>query len=91
MARNLLVFALVLGSFVVAGCGGSSGDDADVVIEIKAANIRFVPDQITIPAGKIVTLSLKNVDEMEHDLEVPGLLRSRRSCSNSSREISPQA
>ena len=36
--------------------------------------MKFVPDAVTVPAGKVVTITLKNLDKgTEHDFEVAGL------------------
>lgn len=67
-----LTVAIALGA-IVAGCGGGSGEKADVAINLKAENNRFVPDRIEVPAGKTVKLTLQNLDLGDHDLEVKGL------------------
>jgi uncharacterized cupredoxin-like copper-binding protein len=33
----------------------------------------FVPNEVTIPAGETVSITLRNLDEVEHDLVVDGL------------------
>ena len=59
---------------LVAACGsGDNGSEDSGVIQVEAKGIRFVPNEIRIPAGEMVTLRLKNEDAMEHDLEVKGL------------------
>jgi uncharacterized cupredoxin-like copper-binding protein len=77
MKRSLLVSLVVLSaalSFGVAACGGG-GDSVkpDVTIDIKAENMRFVPDRIEVPAGKTVMIRMQNMDENQHDFEVGGL------------------
>ncbi len=79
MVRIAAVGMLALG-LTIAGCGGGNSDpgaggakDA-VVIAISAENVRFVPDAISVPAGKVVTITLKNLDEStEHDFEIEDL------------------
>lgn len=66
-------FALALGAAVA--CGGAD-EASGTVIEIDAQNIRFLPDLIEVPAGETVTLRLKNLDDMEHDLEIRGMVPS---------------
>ena len=66
----LLSTALVLLS---AACGGGNGKESGSVIEVRADEYKFSPNQVTISAGQTVTLRLKNVGETEHDLEVQGL------------------
>ena len=81
MEKKLAITMLAAAALVVGvGCGGGSGDDeasgepVDEVIEVAARDIRFVPDEITIPAGKTVRLVLVNEDEgTAHDLEAEGL------------------
>lgn len=46
---------------------------AESTVTIQAINAYFVPDNITIPAGKMVELKLENMDGQEHDLQVDGL------------------
>jgi len=77
MKRSLLVALIVLSaalSFGVTACGGG-GDSVkpDVTIDIKAENMRFVPDRIEVPAGKTVMIRMQNTDENQHDFEVGGL------------------
>jgi len=64
----------VLG-LLAAACGGGGGDQvkADVTIDIKAENMRFVPDTIQVPAGKTVMIRMQNMDSNQHDFEVGGL------------------
>jgi uncharacterized cupredoxin-like copper-binding protein len=57
----------------ISACGGGDGGNSGTVIEVSAQNIKFVPNEIRVPAGQMVTLRLKNLDDMEHDLEVQGL------------------
>lgn len=67
---------LALGAALItalAACGGGSDDQADVTINLRAENNRFVPDRIEIPAGKTIKLTLRNLDKGDHDLEVRGL------------------
>jgi uncharacterized cupredoxin-like copper-binding protein len=68
----LLTLSALLAGLSLLGCGNSS-DTSDATIEVRAENTRFVPDTIQVPAGKLVTLVLKNLDANEHDLEVRGV------------------
>jgi plastocyanin len=62
----------IVAALLTLGCG--SGNDASgVVIEVTAHEIRFSPALIEVSAGQTVTIKLKNLDMMEHDLEVRGL------------------
>ncbi len=69
-----IVLCIALGSLACA-----SSQKNELTIEIMAENTRFAPDTIEIPAGKAVTLTLKNRDSTEHDLEVRGLVPSSMS------------
>jgi plastocyanin len=74
--KFIVLAALAFGLAAAAvGCGGSD-EESGTVIEVNAQEIRFHPDLIEIPAGETVTLRLKNLDDMEHDLEVRGLIPS---------------
>jgi plastocyanin len=71
--RNSLLIVLVAGAVALTvACGGGS-EDKGRTIEVKAEQIKFVPADISVLAGETVTLRLKNVDDMAHDLEVKGL------------------
>ena len=63
---------LTAATALTLACGGGS-EDKGQVIEVKAEQVRFVPADISVAAGETVTLRLKNVDDMAHDLEVRGL------------------
>jgi uncharacterized cupredoxin-like copper-binding protein len=58
----LPVFALA--ALVIAGCGGGGPPD-HATIEIHYSS--FVQKSIEVPAGKPVTLTLKNDDPIEHE------------------------
>ncbi len=77
--RTAGVGALALALAVAACGGGNSSTDADVPVDqtitIDAKNVKFVPDSITIPTGKIVKLILMNSDAgTEHDLASDDLM-----------------
>lgn len=86
----VVMTVVIGGAALVAGAcgGGSSGDhgmngdmeqpgtaaNPDVVIDLKATNLRFVPDAIEVPAGKVVRIDFTNQDKgTEHDFQVDGL------------------
>jgi plastocyanin len=68
----LLVFLAAGLVALTVACGGAS-EDKGRTIEVKAEQIKFVPADISVAAGETITLRLKNVDDMAHDLEVRGL------------------
>ena len=70
---------IILASLAVACGGGSSSKEPDVAVDqtiaIDAKNVRFVPDNITVPAGRTVKLVLTNSDKgTEHDLASDDLM-----------------
>ena len=71
---TVFAIALLAGALGVA-CGGR-GEGMATIIEVTAKDHRFNPETIEVPAGKTVTLRLKNMDETEHDLEVRGFVPS---------------
>src|SRR5688572_14310050 len=79
LIRPLALFtalAGVLSLLLLTACGS---DASGQVIEVVAENTRFEPAVINVPAGKEVTLKLKNLDPNEHDLEVRGLTPAKKS------------
>ena len=74
--RFIPVLATALMVLVFATACGS--DTSGEVIEVAAENTRFEPAVIQVPAGKEVTLKLKNLDPNEHDLEVRGLTPAKK-------------
>lgn len=75
-SRVILIGVLIAAatSLTVAACGGG-GDSvkADVTIDIKAENMRFVPAELEVPAGKTVLIRMQNTESNQHDFEVGGL------------------
>lgn len=63
--RALALFALV---GVVAGCGGSAGQDQ--VVELDALRAAFGSNEITVEIGRPVTLLLHNKDREPHDFVI---------------------
>jgi uncharacterized cupredoxin-like copper-binding protein len=48
-----------------SGCGGGASADASHTITIRYS--RFVPADVTVPAGRPVTIELRNDDPIEHE------------------------
>jgi uncharacterized cupredoxin-like copper-binding protein len=81
IGRALSFAAVVVAAGVALGCGSGDLEDpatGTTVIEVVAQELRFKPEVIDVPAGQTVTIRLKNLDDMEHDLEVRGLVPSSR-------------
>ena len=64
-------FAVACG-LVVGGCGSDSSGGGTPV-EITAMNTSFSMTDIKLPAGQKVTFTLKNADQVEHNLTIEGL------------------
>lgn len=75
---GMAIVAIVLTATAGCGSGGSvtkTDTPVDQTITIEAKNVEFVPDNITIPAGKTVKLVLHNSDKgTEHDLASDDLI-----------------
>jgi len=61
-----LLFAVLVGILLVAGCTQSSGNPPVATKEVKISNFAFVPQAITIKAGDTVTWT--NEDSVPHDV-----------------------
>jgi nitrite reductase (NO-forming) len=67
----LVVVALVLG---VAACDASQAAEPPPAVpgatehEIWLDEMEFIPAEIEVPAGEVITLHLKNAGNMRHDL-----------------------
>ena len=44
-----------------------------VEVTVVAQDVKFVPNEMTIPPGQVVTITLRNDDPIEHDLQVGDL------------------
>lgn len=84
---TVATFVLVALLSVSAACG-SDGDTTSyptprghgmepageaVEVTVLAEDVKFVPDEMTIPAGQVVAITLRNDDTIEHDLQVDDL------------------
>jgi len=68
--------SVALASVVVAGVvvGADRAIDAGAVhVQVRASELRFVPADVTVPAGRFVVLTLVNDDPVLHDWTVDGL------------------
>jgi uncharacterized cupredoxin-like copper-binding protein len=67
-AAVIAVCALVLG-----GCGGDAETDPTTELTVDGTNeLRFEPDEFTIPVGEEVTVELTS-DGVEHDFVIEGV------------------
>ena len=58
-----LTTLLALLSFLLSACGGSSGGSS---LDITMTEYKYAPAAWTVPAGKAVTLNLKNTGSVVH-------------------------
>jgi uncharacterized cupredoxin-like copper-binding protein len=64
--KPLIVCAslLTFGTLVASACGGG---EASTLQTIEIHYSKFVPTELTVPAGKPVTLTLRNEDPIAHE------------------------
>lgn len=82
----LAVLALILGAF--GGLGGPApapvaptpvtGAENITEIEVIAGDMVFTPAQVTVPAGNQLIITLRNEDDLAHDLRLGNGIRSGR-------------
>ena len=76
LRRSWYLVGVALASLAVAG-GVMAADraiDAGAVhLEIRASDTRFVPSDVTVPAGRFVVVTFVNDDPVFHDWVVQGL------------------
>jgi uncharacterized cupredoxin-like copper-binding protein len=61
--RLVALLAFAVTGLVVASCGGGAPDNATIEIHYSS----FVQKDLEVPAGKPVTITLKNDDPIEHE------------------------
>jgi uncharacterized cupredoxin-like copper-binding protein len=61
--RLVALLAFAVTGLVVASCGGGAPDNATIEIHYSS----FVQKDLEVPAGKPVTIALKNDDPIEHE------------------------
>ena len=65
--RTLLLAAAVAAVSVAVGCGGDAEEPPATHVEVAIHYSRFEPEEITVPAGVPVTITLRNDDPIEHE------------------------
>ena len=58
---------IAAGALIVGACGGGVGAAASTRQTIVIHYSHYTPDAITVPAGKPVTITLRNEDPIEHE------------------------
>lgn len=75
--RFTRVIIALLGAGLAVACGQAAGQpQAAAALVISASEYRFLPAQLTLPAGQAATLRLKNAGQQPHDLTLasgPGI------------------
>lgn len=96
MLRKLLVVLVFASAAVfVAACGGgdkkdsgSSGGAASGALKVEIVDLAYKPDTLTAPAGKQVTLELKNSGAQAHTFTITGVVDSQRIEAGASKTVS---
>lgn len=81
--RPIVLAMVAMAAIVLAACapqgstgGSAGGGETKIVVELS--EMKFAPPTIEVPAGKQVTLELRNRGSLDHDLVVDAInLRSR--------------
>lgn len=69
MMKNRIWIGALLLVLAAAGCGGSG--KAQVAVNMR--EFGFSPDSLTVPAGSEVSLNVKNLGALEHNLHIMDL------------------
>jgi P-type Cu+ transporter len=70
------LIVIALASFGVAGAVTAADraiDAASIQLDVVARDVRFAPDELRLPSGRWIVLTLRNDDPVFHDIEVQGL------------------
>jgi len=65
--RTLLLAAAVAAVSVAVGCGGDAEEPPATHVEVAIHYSHFQPEEIAVPAGVPVTITLLNDDPIEHE------------------------
>ena len=65
---------VTIASFVLAGCAQSSAPAlSSGEVTIKATEFKFEPGNVSVEAGKLVKLTLRNDGKIDHNVSIPGI------------------
>jgi uncharacterized cupredoxin-like copper-binding protein len=69
MVKRIFVFALVMLvlSIMLSACGGQGSSAISTTLNVEMSEFMFTPKDLAVPAGKEITLNLKNDGSIEHD------------------------
>jgi uncharacterized cupredoxin-like copper-binding protein len=62
--RRYLVLVMAALLLALSACGG--GQKASTTLNVTLSDFKFTPDTFVVPAGKEITLNLKNEGAVEH-------------------------
>jgi len=65
MQKFLVAIALMLFAIICTACAGAGGVSTSVKVDMS--EFSFTPTSFSVPAGKQVTLELKNSGSIQHD------------------------
>jgi plastocyanin len=74
--RSWYLVAVALASLGVAGAVAAADraiDASAIHVDIRASDLRFVPSDISVPAGRLVVVEFTNDDPVFHDWSVEGV------------------
>ncbi len=66
----VLAIAVILVLIIMAGCGSSASSVPVSSLSVEMSEFRFDPADMTIIAGKEITLSLKNTGGVDHEFTI---------------------
>jgi uncharacterized cupredoxin-like copper-binding protein len=64
VARMIVILAI---SLVLAACSGIGASGPSTTLKVEMAEFMFDPKALSVPAGKEITLELKNSGVIQHD------------------------
>jgi uncharacterized cupredoxin-like copper-binding protein len=73
LRRSTIPTVLIAAALALGGCGGGengTGDDDHAMLDVTAREFSFDPDQMRVPAGQPVMLTLRNAGTVEHDFAI---------------------
>jgi len=66
------IFFILVCAILLTGCAGASQQPV-TEITVEATDFTYDPVSITVPAGRPVTLTLKNTGKVEHDFVIDNI------------------
>src|SRR5215469_155981 len=75
MVRTLVLGGMTLAAVAFGTAGPSPADEANYTITLQ--DHRFAPEQVELPAGKKVTLTIRNLDATPAEFESTDLNREK--------------